>query len=98
VSVLPTLHVKDIARGISLHDVRCDRLLQDGPALWSVNSPCNGITYLRGRVSLNAFPPHLLPWLPLYSVLATRVGNAEMDYRQLSQKLHELQHKQLQQH
>ena len=87
VSVLPTLHVKDIARGISLHDVRCDRLLQDGPALWSVNSPCNGITYLRGRVSLNAFPPHLLPWLPLYSFLATRVGNAEMDYRQLSQKL-----------
>jgi presequence protease len=87
VSVLPTLHVTDIARGISLHDVRCDRLVHDGPALWSVNAPCNGITYVRGRVSLNAFPPHLLPWLPLYSFLATRVGNAELDYRQLSQKL-----------
>jgi Zn-dependent M16 (insulinase) family peptidase len=87
VSVLPTLHVSDIAREISRHDVMCSRLVEEGPALWSVNAPCNGITYVRVRVSVPSFPSHLIPWLPLYSFLATRVGNAELDYRQLSQKL-----------
>jgi presequence protease len=87
VSVLPTLHVSDIARNILRHDVSCGRLVEEGPALWSVNTPCNGITYVRMRVALSSFPSHLIPWLPLFSFLATRVGNAEMDYRQLSQKL-----------
>ena len=87
VSVLPTLHVSDIARNILRHDVSCGRLVEQGPALWSVNAPCNGITYVRARVSMHSFPSHLVPWLPLFSFLVTRVGNAEMDYRQLSQKL-----------
>jgi Zn-dependent M16 (insulinase) family peptidase len=52
-----------------------------------VSAPCNGITYIRARTSLNVFPPNLIPWLPLFSFLVTRIGNAELDYRQLSQKL-----------
>lgn len=87
VSVLPTLHVSDIARHILRHDVTCAALVDEGPALWSVNAPCNGITYVRARVSMKSFPSHLIPWLPLFSFLVTRVGNAELDYRQLSQKL-----------
>lgn len=87
VSVLPTLHVSDIALEIARHDVTCDRLVEEGPLLWSVNAPCNGITYVRVRLSMKSFPPHLVPWLPLFTSLATRVGNEELDYRQLSQKL-----------
>jgi len=91
VSILPTLHVTDIARDISRHDVMVTPLIQDptliqeGSALWSVNAPCNGITYIRVRAPLPALPSELVPWLPLYCYLATRVGDGDRDYRQLSQ-------------
>ncbi|SCU95052.1 LADA_0G13124g1_1 [Lachancea dasiensis] len=85
VSCLPSLKIDDIPRAGEMYDViskaHVSHRLTD----------TNGITYLRGKRSLNnAIPKHLYPYLSLFADCLTSLGTTDETYSQIedTMKLH----------
>lgn len=53
----------------------------------TVPQPTNGLTYFRAIASLNDLPSELQPYVPLFCNVMGSMGAANMDYRQLAQKI-----------
>ncbi|CAG2114422.1 unnamed protein product, partial [Medioppia subpectinata] len=87
-SVLPTLSVKkDISRNFNATNIETTKILNAG-IQWSAQ-PTNGITYFNAimKPKPKAFPRHLVPYLPVFSQLVTKLGAGELDRKQLDQEI-----------
>jgi Zn-dependent M16 (insulinase) family peptidase len=87
-SVLPTLSVKnDISKQFKTTNIETTKIL-NVPIQWSAQ-PTNGITYFNAIMKLNSnnFPKHLVPYLPLFSQVMTKLGAEKMDRKKLDQEI-----------
>ena len=86
-SVLPTLSVKeDISRRYNATNIEMTRI-RDVSVQWSAQ-PTNGITYFNAILKPNNdFPKHLVPYLPLFSQVMTKLGAGSLDRKQLDQEI-----------
>ncbi|XP_071792109.1 presequence protease, mitochondrial-like [Asterias amurensis] len=82
-SVLPTLRVSDIEPELkrTLLDVR----QIDGVHVQCCEQPTNGITYFRAVASLQSVPDDLLPFVPLFCNVITKMGAADMTFNEFAQ-------------
>eukprot|EP01128_Nolandella_sp_AFSM9_P002101 TRINITY_DN1248_c0_g1_i1.p1 TRINITY_DN1248_c0_g1~~TRINITY_DN1248_c0_g1_i1.p1 ORF type:complete len:737 (+),score=104.84 TRINITY_DN1248_c0_g1_i1:919-3129(+) len=83
VSILPFLNLDDIPL-----ETRKDHFfsgLIDATSVQWNPQPTNGITYARFMFDTAPLPPHLLPYVPLFTALLPSMGAREHDYRALAQ-------------
>ena len=86
-SLLPTLNVQnDIPKIIEFVDV--EHLNIHGVPVQTCAQPTNTIIYFNAIANLdtNNLPHHLIPYLPLFSQVITKLGAGSMDRKQLDQE------------
>ncbi|KAK9479896.1 peptidase M16C associated-domain-containing protein [Lipomyces japonicus] len=71
-SSLPTLRDKDIPLETDRTELE-HNLQSDVPVQWRI-TPTNGLTYVRGLISLQDLPQNLHPYLPLFAEALTNLG------------------------
>ncbi|XP_022112056.1 presequence protease, mitochondrial-like isoform X2 [Acanthaster planci] len=84
VSVLPTLKVSDIEP--ELKRAKLDFKQSDGIHVQCCEQPTNGITYFRAVSTLRSVPDDLLPYIPLFCGVITRMGAADMTFHEFAQR------------
>lgn len=97
---LPTLTLADVDRTIIRDVVETTPLMLDSTLSSSSSSyssshrllylspqPTNGVTYFRLMFSLADLSPHLLPLLPFFAEVLTKIGAEDLDYMKLSQEI-----------
>lgn len=86
-SVLPTLSVKeDISRRFNATNIETIQI-KEVPLQWSAQ-PTNGITHFNAILRLkNDFPKELVPYLPLFAQVMTKLGAGKLDRKQLDQEI-----------
>ena len=84
-SCLPTLQLSDISPDVER--VNLDHQKLDGVPLQISVQPTNGITYFRSVLSAAHLSEDLKSMLPLFCLVATKMGAGDMDYLQLDQKI-----------
>lgn len=85
VECLPTLQLSDISK--QAEQVQLDHQKLLGVPLQVAVQPTNGITYFHGVINTASLPDKLKNHLPLFCMAATKMGAADMDYRQLDQQI-----------
>ncbi|XP_054166731.1 presequence protease, mitochondrial-like [Oppia nitens] len=88
VDILPTLVVKtDISRSFDATNVETTQI-SNTSVQWSAQ-PTNGITYFNAilKPNFSNFPQHLVPYLPLFNQVATKLGAGSLDRKQLDQEI-----------
>ncbi|SCV01110.1 LAME_0G14114g1_1 [Lachancea meyersii CBS 8951] len=81
-SCLPTLKIKDIPRKGDTYGI------QKRPQISHRITDTNGITYLRGKRSLNnAIPLHLYPYLSLFADCLTSLGTSSESYSEIEDEM-----------
>jgi Zn-dependent M16 (insulinase) family peptidase len=100
VSVLPKIHISEVSRftdrvpirhsTITAHQSKLDPKIHTStptaPVQWA-DQPTAGISYVRASLAISQCPPHLLPYVPLFSNTLASVGAGPYDYMQLSQEM-----------
>uniref|UniRef100_A0A6B2KXD1 Presequence protease, mitochondrial n=1 Tax=Arcella intermedia TaxID=1963864 RepID=A0A6B2KXD1_9EUKA len=84
-SILPSIKIEDIAK-IKPKTSIIHHSINSVPTL-IIPQPTNGLTYFRALIDLQDLPPHLLPFVPLFTQIWTNIGSKDMDYRQISQNI-----------
>ena len=87
-SVLPTISVKeDISRQFKTTNMETTKI-KEVSIQWSAQ-PTNGITHFNAilKPKGNDLPKHLVPFLPLFSQVMTKLGAGNMDRKQLDQEI-----------
>lgn len=87
-SILPTLNVhRDISRSFKATAIEKDKV-GGVPVQWSAQ-PTNGIVYFNAVTSLQTetFPMKLIPFLPLFSSVMTKLGAGPWDRKKLDQEV-----------
>ena len=86
-SLLPTLSVKeDISRRFNSTNIETIQI-KEVPIQWSAQ-PTNGITHFTAILKLrNDFPEDLVPYLPLFAQVMTKLGAGKLDRKQLDQEI-----------
>ncbi|XP_072033741.1 presequence protease, mitochondrial-like isoform X2 [Amphiura filiformis] len=83
-SSLPTLRVSDISP--QLVRTHFDLTNIGGVQVQCCQQPTNGITYFRGLSSMKTLPDELLPYVPLFCGVITRLGAGDMSFQELAQR------------
>ncbi|OTF72438.1 hypothetical protein BLA29_003942 [Euroglyphus maynei] len=88
-SVLPTLNIQDISRTIMETNLENIRMGSAGVPVQYSAQPTNGIVYFNSVIELKPemFPKKLVPYLPLFAQVMTKLGAGQMDRKQLDQKI-----------
>jgi len=76
-SCLPSLRVEDIDS--QYIGVKLDHLDAVGCPLQVTNQPCNGVSYFRAMLPTSSLPASLVPLLPIFSSVLTKLGAGNMD-------------------
>ncbi len=84
-SSLPTLALSDIPATERLIAVRQDR--PAGCPLYLFPQPTNGIGYFTASLVMNDLPADLIPMVPLFSALLTKIGAGGLDYLRMSERI-----------
>lgn len=87
-SILPTLNVhRDISRSFKATAIEKDKVA-GVPVQWSAQ-PTNGIVYFNAVTSLKTetFPMKLIPFLPLFSSVITKLGAGPWDRKKFDQEV-----------
>ena len=87
-SVLPTLNIQDISRTIFETNLEKIQIGSGVPVQYSAQ-PTNGIVYFNAVIQLKPemFPKKLVPYLPLFAQILSKLGAGHMDRKQLDQKI-----------
>ena len=87
VSILPTLTVKDISR--SFKKTTIEKVNIEGVPVQYSAQPTNGIVYFNGVIQLKGetFPKKLIPYLPLFTHVLTKLGAGPWDKKKLDQEI-----------
>ncbi|AMD21644.1 HFL212Wp [Eremothecium sinecaudum] len=81
-SLLPTLHVSDIPREANVFSISVTDNIR------SRITDTNGITYIRGKRSLNDILPYeLYPFLPLFAESLTSLGTGTEEYYKIEEQI-----------
>ncbi len=83
ISCLPTLALGDIP--VTVPTYSPSDVLADLP-MWCYRQPTSGIFYLSG-VAGAAMPADLLPWVPFFCYLFTKIGTQKRDYAEMARKI-----------
>jgi presequence protease len=83
IACLPTLALSDIPTTVPTYAP--SELLADRP-LWCYRQPTSGIFYFNGVASA-ALTPELLPWVPFFCYLFTKIGTRKHDYTEMARKI-----------
>ncbi|XP_064201881.1 presequence protease, mitochondrial isoform X1 [Anguilla rostrata] len=84
-SCLPALKVSDIEPAVAATPVEMGTA--GGVPVQYCEQPTNGMVYFRAMCSLNTLPEDLKEYVPLFCNVITKLGCAELDYRQQSQQI-----------
>ncbi|XP_065837454.1 presequence protease, mitochondrial-like [Oscarella lobularis] len=86
-SCLPSLKVSDI----SLDTENTDFVVVEplGVPVHIFPQPTNGVTYFRAVSSLTSLSADLLPYVPLFCYVITKIGADNMDYQEMAQEIEE---------
>jgi len=85
VECLPTLQISDI--NPQVQPVALEQLTVNQVPLQLCLQPTNGITYFRSAINASHLSDDLKSYLPLFCMAATKMGAADMDYRQFDQQM-----------
>jgi len=77
-AVLPTLTMADVPPKTEVFPLT-EKTFGGSTAGFIAKQPTNGLTYVRGALTLPDFPKDLLPYLPLYASALTWMGTTKRD-------------------
>lgn len=83
VTCLPTLALADIPSTVPAYSP--SHIHEELP-LWSYRQPTSGIFYFNGVASAT-LPPDLLPWVPFFCYLITKIGTRKRSYTEMARKI-----------
>lgn len=84
-SILPTLELSDIPA--SEHLVPWDLSHELGVPTYWFDQPTNGIGYFAASIDLADLPGDLVPYVPLFCTLLTKIGAGEYSYLEMSERI-----------
>ncbi|XP_038074672.1 presequence protease, mitochondrial-like isoform X2 [Patiria miniata] len=84
IAVLPTLKVSDIEPELKRTTLEFKQT--DGIHVQCCEQPTNGMTYFRAVSTLRSIPEDLMPYIPLFCAVITKMGAADMTFNEFAQK------------
>eukprot|EP01090_Pellita_catalonica_P016313 TRINITY_DN4631_c0_g1_i1.p1 TRINITY_DN4631_c0_g1~~TRINITY_DN4631_c0_g1_i1.p1 ORF type:complete len:720 (+),score=89.46 TRINITY_DN4631_c0_g1_i1:130-2289(+) len=87
VSCLPSLTIADIPKQQWSEGELHRHYSDNGARHFRSPQPTNGLTYLRGSVSLDNLPDELIPYVPLYCSILGELSAGDTNYKELSWQL-----------